>query len=88
MGDDISFGELFSGDYKRGEKFIEYTANRLHEARLIHGTIYDEDGRIEDKDVAHQICLSHQEHVWWFNNLDGHIRDAFRNEQIRGTIFY
>ncbi len=82
LGDDISFGELFYGDYERGEKFIAHTANRLHEARLIHGSIYDEDGRIEDKDVAHELWFLYQENCWLFNNL------GVRHKGIRGTIFY
>lgn len=67
---------------------ISEFATHLHQARLIHGTIYDEDGRIENKDVAHEICLSYQEHFWWFKNLDGHILDIVRDKKIRGTIFY
>lgn len=67
---------------------LHVLAINLHKARLIHGTIYDEYGRIENKDVAHEICLSYQEHFWWFNNLDGHILDIVRHKKIRGTIFY
>lgn len=90
------FTRLYSFDevklFKEGDFLAEsqltLVAKDLHHARLIHGSIYDEYGRFEDKDVAHEICLSHQEHVWWFNNVDGHIRDYFRNEKIRGTVFY
>ena len=70
------------------ERLVSSIAENLHKARLIHGTIYDEYGRIEDKDVAHEICLSYEEHFWWIYNLDGHIIDIVRTGKIRGTIFY
>ena len=66
---------------------INDVAEVLYEARLIHGTIYDEDGRIEDKDVAHEIWLSHKK-IWTVKNLDRHIRDSVRDGKVRGTIFY
>ena len=64
------------------------TAKNMHKSGLIHGTIYDEDGRIEDKDLAHELWLLYQESGWWFNNLDGHILDIVCHKKIRGTIFY
>ena len=67
---------------------FESFAKSLHKARLIHGSIYDEDGRIEDKDVAHEIWLSHQEIICPSVNIIGHIRDCVRTGKIRGTIFY
>lgn len=69
-------------------EYFENFANDLYSARLIHGSIYDEEGRIEDKDLAHELWLSYQESGWWFNNLDGHILDIVRHKKIRGTIFY
>jgi hypothetical protein len=86
LGDDISFGELFSGDYERGDKFIEYTANCLHSARLIHGSIYDEYGRIEDKDVAHSFLIDFD--ACECCKLEEHVQDMIKNGKIRGTIFY
>lgn len=77
-----------SGNYFSLIKLFDQCANDLHEARLIHGTIYDDEKRIEDKDLAHELWLSYQESGWWFNNLDGHILDIVRHKKIRGTIFY
>ena len=64
------------------------TAHNLHKARLIHGTIYDEDGLIEDKDVALQIdIVFEREYDDWpsYNLLIDHM---FESGKIRGTIFY
>ena len=81
-------GELGVESQNAANGFFEFFANDLHEARLIHGSIYDEDRRIENKDLAHELWLSYQESGWWFNNLDGHILDSVRHKKFRGTIFY
>jgi hypothetical protein len=83
-----TFDEVFGGDEGYGEDFIEYTAKCLHCARLIHGSIYDEDGRIEDKDVAHELLLSYQKSDWLFTNIDGYIEYSIRHGMVRGTNFY
>ena len=67
---------------------LHVLAINLHQARLIHGTIYDEYGRIENKDVAHEIWRSFQYHFWRFSSLDAYIIDIVRHKKIRGTIFY
>ena len=42
--------------FKEGDLMAQHRfssiAKELHKARLIHGSIYDEHGRVEDKDVA------------------------------------
>jgi hypothetical protein len=82
------FVEQFEIGSEHGVLAFDAFASDLYINVLINGSIYDEDGRIEDKDVAHDICLSYQESVWWFNNVDGHIVNSVRNKEIRGTIFY
>ena len=62
---------------------FDWLANNLHEARLIHGSIYDEHGRIEDKDVAHEVyLLAHHEYVklrpYMQQQRDYDINDLFR----------
>jgi hypothetical protein len=69
------------GDFL-AESCLTLVAEDLHHARLIQGTIYDEDGRIEDKDVAHELCLSYQESGWLVTNIDGHIRDSIRDSGV------
>ena len=77
----------FETHSSNGVLALESFADSLHNARLIHGSIYDEHGRIEDKDVAHEIWLSHKK-IWTVKNLDRHIRDSVRDGKVRGTIFY
>ena len=78
---------------------LHVLATNLHQARLIHGTIYDEDGRIENKDVAHEEYLEGVFDVNIFSSNepckygdDPRIFNEFifsgQNTQVRGTIFY
>ena len=69
-------------------------ADSLHKARLIHGSICDEHGLIEDKDVAHTIALK----VCKFKDMNiEYVCNIFilpvsmawlKRGEIRGTIFY
>ena len=61
-------------------------ATHLHQARLIHGTIYDEDGRIEDKDVAHEAFLMVSRLIWPNIVYLPLICDDL--SKVHGTIFY
>ena len=88
-GEPVWEGELFwyCKDYPdRLSTDLHVLAINLHKARLIHGTIYDEDGRIEDKDVAQAVALLFEESDGW--NIDGLIRKWMLSGQILGTIFY
>ena len=89
----------FQTDVKNGVLAFESFAKSLHKARLIHGTIYDEDGRIENKDVAHEEYLEGVFDVNIFSSNepckygdDPRIFNEFifsgQNTQVRGTIFY
>jgi hypothetical protein len=80
------FVEQFEIGSEHGALALDAFANDLHEARLIHGTIYDEDGRIEDKDVAHSFLIDFDACECW--NLEEHLQDMIKNGKIRGTIFY
>lgn len=87
----------FISDYHSVEYYFSTLADNLYKARLIHGSIYDEHGRIEDKDVAHSIvdyaakhyfggCLVSNEHLSIY--LDTAAWHFIRDGEIRGTIFY
>lgn len=74
---------------------LDSAANALHKARLIHGSIYDEHGRIEDKDVAFDIAKVVYTDFDFFEFDDSELEQAisfilnskeFLN--IRKTIFY
>jgi hypothetical protein len=69
---------------------LHVLATNLHQARLIHGTIYDEDGRIEDKDVAHLVFLSYERFGFGMKESDFYefISRMIKDGKIRGTIFY
>lgn len=45
---------IFNDKKEMYEHHFDFVASALHQARLIHGSIYDEHGRIEDKDVAQE----------------------------------
>jgi hypothetical protein len=93
------FVEQFEIGSEHGVLALDYFANDLHEARLIHGSIYDEYWRIEDKDVAHAEYLSGVFDVNFFSPDEpckyGDDPCTFNeflffspNTKIRGTIFY
>ncbi len=71
-------------------------ANNLHDCGLIHGSIYDEFGRIDDKDVAHEIASILEIDFFIDGMNDSEIHDACEyildcylgRNKIRGTIFY
>ena len=69
---------------------LHVLATNLHQARLIHGTIYDEDGRIEDKDVAHLVFLSYERFGFGMKESDFYefVNRMVESGKIRGTIFY
>lgn len=85
-------------EFKKGDHIAQLClskiAHKLHKAHLIHGSIYDDYGRIEDKDVAHAIaaevcklgCVNGE------HNCNPFIRPAAMGlrarGEIRGTIFY
>jgi hypothetical protein len=62
---------------------LHVLATNLHKARLIHGTLYDEYGRIENKYLAEEFWIS-----YLFTGLDRDIIDIAHDKKIRGTIFY
>ena len=74
---------------------INDVAEVLYKAGLIHGSIYDEDGRIEDKDVAHELWFEFNRNChekgwrYYMYFLDSMIVDSMIKEgEIKGTIFY
>ena len=81
----------FETHRSNGVLALESFANSLHKARLIHGSIYDEDGLIEDKDVAHSVAqrvveISRQ---YLVSPSVDYIEDGMlKRGEIRGTIFY
>lgn len=85
---------IFNNKQEMYESHFEFVANALHKARLIHGSIYDEHGRIEDKDVAHTIAAE----VCKFKGIDiEYVCNMFirpvsmallERGETRGTIFY
>ena len=74
--------------------WFDECANNLHKARLIHGSIYDEHGRIEDKDVAYAVTLltlqiSRQYRDRSLSPRMGEVAvEMLKIGEIRGTIFY
>ena len=70
------------------------TAQNLHKARLIHGSIYDEHGRIEDKDVAqavHNAFAPGDTYDYFRSSLKAFedcVQHMIEHREIRGTIFY
>ena len=99
------YGDYEVEGFKKGDFIAEncfgVLAKDLHRARLIHGSIYDEHGRIEDKDVAHEVYLrAHREYlkcrpymqperVYDINDLFrfGFDQRAAHSEKLKGTIF-
>ena len=88
---DLTFG-LYT--QKKIRNIMDDTANALYQARLIHGSIYDEHGRIEDKDVAQAV-----DNAFSLGDTSPYCRSslpAFETQaqnmlkrgEIRGTIFY
>ena len=87
----------FISGYPSVEYYLSKLANDLHKSYLIHGSIYDENGRIEDKDVAHKIAkeVCKFETLMTINKEDvcKMLADSAANKflesgEIRGTIFY
>ena len=68
-------------------------ADSLHKARLIHGSIDDGHGRIEDKNVAQAVCLKVLNLPSYFVTLELDYLQMveyglIESGEIRGTIFY
>lgn len=91
--------------FKKGDLIAEHCfssiTKELHKARLIHGSIYDEHGRIEDNDVAQlaynkccefgpcsfvpSLSIDFDELSINFDDVADEMLEAGK---IRGTIFY
>ncbi len=83
------FVEQFEIGSEHGVLAFDAFASDLYINVLINGSIYDEDGRIEDRDVAHLVFklytrlfgLKDSEFYAFVNRM-------LKEGKIRGTIFY
>ena len=98
------FWDIFPNDgvsFKSSKGFSLFLFNDLarilHKARLIHGSICDENGRVEDKDVAHYLVLCsgitnkfhyHEGCSYFDSNLTFSADYHLKQNDIEGTIFY
>ena len=83
-------GELGVESQNAANEFFAFFANDLQEARLIHGSIYDEDKRIENKDVAHLVYILHKRFGFGMKayQFDEFVHRMTLKGLLKGTIFY
>ena len=84
------FVKMFEAGSDNAVLTLESFAKDLHEARLIHGSIYDEDGRIENKDVAHLVYILYKRFGFGMKayQFDEFVHRMTLKGLLKGTIFY
>lgn len=88
--------KIVSFEHVYADSILIDAAQSLRKACLINGSIYDEHGRIEDKDVAQEVWADFVRQSGVIDIRESMFKNTFRSlhefcesyAELRGTIFY